>query len=133
MSELTRTDVAEGVRAAIAAYTLALDDGRVDDVLATFCPAGSVDIPGMGAHEGPDALRAAYTKWAPRIPQRHLVTNTLVTEWDDHQATAVSDFVFLLMLDGAWTTRLVGRYTDVLHRDGDTWRFHRRTAQFVTD
>ena len=57
---LTYADVAEGVRAAIAAYTLALDDGRTDDIVATFCPDGSVDIPGMGAHEGHDALRDAY-------------------------------------------------------------------------
>jgi hypothetical protein len=27
----------------------------------------------------------------------------------------------------------VGRYHDTLHSDGATWRFHRRTATFVTD
>ncbi len=53
-------DVVEGIRATIAAYTHALDDGRTDDVVATFCPDGVVDIPGMGTHVGHDALRAAY-------------------------------------------------------------------------
>src|SRR5438132_4866591 len=96
MSTTTLAEVAEGVRAAIAAYTQALDDGRTDDVVATFCPDGTCDIPGMGTHTGHDALRAAYEKWKPRRPQRHLVVNTLVTAWDDHEATAVSDVVFLL-------------------------------------
>ena len=49
---LSFADVAEGVRAAIAAYTLALDDGRTDDVIATFCTDGSCDIPGLGTHQG---------------------------------------------------------------------------------
>ena len=53
-------EVVEGVRATIAAYTQALDDGRTDDVVATFCPDGVCEIPGMGTHEGHDALRQAY-------------------------------------------------------------------------
>ena len=51
----TLADVDAGVRAAIAAYTQALDDGRTDDVVATYCPDGVCDIPGMGTHEGHDA------------------------------------------------------------------------------
>ena len=125
-------DVAEGVRATIAEYTHALDDGRVDDVVATFCADGEIDLPGMGTHVGHDALRAAYTKWTPRRPQRHLVVNTHVTDWDDEEASAVSDMVFLLMGDGGWSVQLVGRYHDVLHHDDGTWRFHHRRAEFVT-
>jgi hypothetical protein len=132
VAALTYADVVEGVRASIAAYTYALDDGRVDDVVATYCADGVCDIPGMGTHEGHDALRAAYARWTPRQPQRHLVVNTLVTQWDDHEARAVSDVVFLLRGDGGWAVQLVGRYHDTLHRDGSAWRFHRRTADFVT-
>ena len=36
----TYAEVAEGVRATIATYTQALDDGRTDDVVATFCAEG---------------------------------------------------------------------------------------------
>ena len=111
----TFADVAEGVRAALAAYTQALDDGRTDDVVATFCSDGGCDIPGMGTHEGHDALRAAYSKWKPRRPQRHLVLNTLVTDWNDDEATAISDVVFILLGDDGWTIQLVGRYHDTLH------------------
>jgi len=133
-SDVTQTfaDVAEGVRATIAAYTQALDDGRTDDVVATFCPDGGCDIPGLGTYDGHDALRAAYAQWTPRRPQRHLVLNTLVTEWSDDEATAISDVVFLLLGDAGWAIQLVGRYEDTLHRDGGSWRFHRRTASFVT-
>ncbi len=128
----TYADVVEGIRATIAAYTHALDDGRTDDIVATFCADGVCDIPGMGTHVGHDALRAAYDKWKPRRPQRHLVVNTLVTDWNGTEASAVSDVVFLLQRDTGWTVEVVGRYEDMLHNDGGTWRFHRRAATFVT-
>ena len=131
MADLTFAQVAEGVRATIAAYTQALDDGRTDDVVATFCADGGCDIPGLGTYEGHDALRAAYDKWKPRRPQRHLVLNTLVTDWTEHEAHATSDVVFLLQGDAGWAIQLVGRYEDTLHRAGDAWRFHRRAATFV--
>lgn len=136
MGTLSFADVVEGVRAALAAYTHALDDGRAADVVATFCPDGTIDIPGMGTHTGTDELLAAYTGWAPRRPQRHLVLNTLVTEWDDERATAVSDVVFLLQGRDGWGVQVVGRYHDQLHRDpgsdgAEAWRFHHRAAEFV--
>jgi SnoaL-like domain len=126
----TFAEVAEGVRATIAAYTQALDDGRTDDVVATFCADGVCDIPGMGTHAGHDALRAAYAGWTPRRPQRHLVLNTHVTASGDDEAGAVSDVVFILQGTSGWAIQLVGRYQDTLRRDGGTWRFHRRVATF---
>ena len=128
----TYADVAEGVRATMAAYAHALDDGRGDDIVDTFCPDGSCDIPGMGAHAGHDALRAAYAKVKPRVPQRHLVVNTLVTDWNDHEASAISDLIFLFQGDSGWSIALVGRYHDTLHHDDGTWRFHHRVATVVT-
>jgi len=131
-SNTSYADVVAGVRAAIAAYAQALDDGRIHDVVATFCKDGSCDIPGMGAHEGHDALRAAFDKVKPRAPQRHVVVNTLVTEWDEHNAKATSDLVFLFKGDAGWAVALVGRYRDVLRNDDGTWRFVRRVAEFVS-
>ena len=117
----TFAEVAEGVRAVIATYTHALDDGRADDVVATFCADGVLDAPGVGTFEGHDA----YAGWAPRGPQRHLVVNTL-TDWSEDEATAVSDVVFTTQDDAGWAIRFVARYVDTLHHDGGTWRFHRR-------
>lgn len=131
-TETTYAEVVEGVRAAIAAYTQALDDGRTDEVVATFCRDGACEIPGMGTHQGHDALREAYAKWKPQRPQRHLVLNTLVTGWDDHVATATSDVIFILRGDSGWAIQLVGRYDDTLHLHDGAWLFHRRVATFVT-
>src|ERR1700759_4714413 len=119
---MTFAEVAEGVRATIAAYTQALDDGRTDDVVPTCCSDGVVDIKGMGTHEGHDALRAIYATWKPRGPQRHVVANTLVTDWSDDDATAVSDVIFTAKGASGWAIFTVGRYEDTFHRDGDTWK-----------
>jgi SnoaL-like domain len=132
MQEMTRAEVAEGVHATMAAYTQALDDGRTEDVVATYCPDGICELPGLGTHTGHDALRAAYAQWTPRRPQRHLVLNTLVTPVGDHEATAVSDVIFLLLGKAGWSVQLVGRYHDELHEADGTWKFHRRAAAFVT-
>lgn len=130
-SDLFRAEVAEGVRATIARYTHALDDGRTDDVVDTFCPDGAIEIPGMGTHEGHDALRAAYAGWTPRRPQRHLVLNTLVEPSGAAGATAVSDVVFLLLRTDGWAVQVVGRYHDTLRRgENGTWRFELRRAVF---
>jgi len=129
----TFAEVAEGVRATVAAYALALDDGRTDDIVATFCPDGIVDIPGLGVHEGHDALRAAFTRVVPRRPQRHLVVNTLVTDWSAVEARALSDLVFLLQGADGWAVQLVGRYHDTFHpADGGRWLIHHRVGEFVT-
>jgi len=128
----TYPEVVEGIRAAIAAYTQALDDGRTDDIVATFCPDGGCTMPGLGSPRGHGALREAYERWKPTQPQRHLVVNTLVTEWDDHEARATSDVILVVKDQPNWSIQAVGRYDDVLHRSGDaTWRFHSRTATFV--
>lgn len=131
MSDVRFADVVEGVRAALAAYTQALDDGRTADVVATFCADGGINIPGQGSFAGHEELTAAYDKWVPRKPQRHLVLNTLITDWSDETANAVSDIVFLLKTDAGWSVQLVGRYTDALRNEGGTWRFQHRAAEFV--
>jgi ketosteroid isomerase-like protein len=124
----TYAEVVEGIRATIAAYTHALDDGRTEDVLATYCPDGTFEMPGTGTFEGLDALRSAYEGWRPRRPQRHIVSNTLVTDWDDHEATATSDVVLVLEGKDGWAVQFVARYRDVLHQVDGTWKFHRRTV-----
>ncbi len=130
MGDLRYADVVEGVRATLAAYAHALDDGRVEDVVATFTTDGTVDLPGMGVHSGTEELLAAYSQWVPRLPQRHLIVNTHVGEWSDDAATAVSDLVFLLKREDAWAVQMVGRYHDELRRVDAEWRFHHRRAEF---
>ena len=123
-------EVFAGVMTAIAQYNHAVDDGRTDDAVATYCADGSCDIPGLGAHEGHDGLRAAYALVEPRGPQRHLVSGTHITDWSADRATAVSDFAFLVKRDKTWSIMLTGRYDDELCRDGAGWKFHRRVGTF---
>jgi ketosteroid isomerase-like protein len=124
----TYAEVVAGVRAAIAGYTQALDDGRTDDVVATYCPDGAFELPGTGTFAGHDALRSAYAGWVPQRPQRHLVVNTLVSDWSDHEATATSDVVLLVEGKDGWAVRFVARYRDLLHHTDGAWKFHRRTV-----
>jgi hypothetical protein len=133
---VTYADVVAGVRAAIARYAHAVDDGRADDVVATFCPDGSADIQGAGMATGTEALRAFFGGLKANGRSRHVVVNTLVSEWDARQATAVSDLFVLARGDRGWAVHLVGRYQDTLHRDtrqqGDgSWLFHSRTLRFA--
>jgi hypothetical protein len=127
----TYADVVAGVTATIAAYTHALDDRRTDDVVATFCVDGGCDIPGLGTYQGHDALRAAYSGWKPTRPTRHVVSNTHITDWNEHEATATSDVTVLVKGESGWAIAVVGRYRDTLHHDDGAWRFHHRAAEFV--
>jgi hypothetical protein len=127
---MTFADVSEGIRAAIAAYAQALDDGRADDVVATFCADGVADL-GFGVYEGHAALREAFAQFVPKVPQRHVVANTLVTEWSDNEAKATSDLVFMVKGDAGWSIQLVGRYDDTLRHEDGTWRFARRVVAFL--
>ncbi|HEX9032192.1 MAG TPA: nuclear transport factor 2 family protein [Streptosporangiaceae bacterium] len=131
MAALTYAQVVEGVSATIASYCQALDDGRTDDVVATFCPDGTAEIPGTGTLKGHDAIRAAYSGMKPQRPTRHVVVNTLVIDYDDRQAKAVSDLIVLRLTRSGWTIQLVGRYYDTLHNAAGTWRFHLRVLEFA--
>jgi hypothetical protein len=131
MSTVSFAEVAEGVRAVLAAYTHALDDGRTDDVVATFCAEGGVDIPRFGKFEGHDALREAYARWKPRRRLRHLVLNTHVRGWNGDEVEAVSDVVVLMKEESGWSVQVVGRYHDRLRHEDGGWRFHHRSAEFV--
>ena len=119
------------IRDVIAAYAQALDDGRTDDVVATFCPDATVSLPGTDVIRGHEAIRAAYAAMTPRRPQRHVVANTVVSEVDDHTARATSDVLVLGRGEAGWVVHLVGRYTDQLRRVEGGWRFAARTLQFV--
>ena len=84
-----------------------------------------------GGHCGHEALRAAYTTWKPRRPQRHLVVNTHILEWSQTEAHAISDVVFLLQGKEGWAVQVVGRYDDQLRYEENAWRFSHRAAEFV--
>lgn len=120
-----------GMRAAIAAYTMAVDDGRPADVVATFCPDGRVDLPGVGAFTGHAAIHAAFSGMRRHSSLKHVVVNTHVTECDGEWAKAISDLIVLRKGSSGWAVQLVGRYFDVFHHGDDGWRFHARKLEFA--
>ena len=127
----TESSVASAVRDAIAAYAHAIDAGRVEDVVALFCPDGVSDIAGVGVFEGHDAIRKGYAGFVPTRPQLHLVSNTVITSWSEDEATALSDLAFFRRGESGWAVRLIGRYDDTLRRYEGAWRFQRRVSTFI--
>jgi len=134
VATLSYAATAAGVRAAIAAYAQAVDDGRHRDIAALFCADGSVDLPAAGVVVGRPALAALFRSAGPPPWSRHVVTSTHVTRWSADHAVAISDLVVVGRGDEEpWAFRSVGRYFDLLHcRDGG-WRFHSRTLRFADD
>jgi hypothetical protein len=129
---LTYAQVAGGIRSTIAAYAQAVDDGRPDDIVTTFCPDGSVDLPGASGFEGHGAIRAMFSGLAPQLSSRHVVVNIHVTEWSDDRAKAISDLAVVSRdAESGWGVQLVGRYLDTFHNVDGLWRFHTRKLAFV--
>ncbi|GAA3204294.1 nuclear transport factor 2 family protein [Actinocorallia longicatena] len=122
---------AAGIRAVLGAHAQAQDDGRSADVVALYTPDGVLEIPGLPPVEGHEALRDAFLSWAPARPQKHLVSNTVVTSLSGDEASAASDVVFLQHSGSEWAVRLVARYDDSFRfRDG-AWKIARRTTSYL--
>jgi ketosteroid isomerase-like protein len=133
-ASVSYADVVEGVRRAQATYAQALDNARIDELAEIFTEDGAVDLEYIGVFEGRETIRATYEGWKPTRPQRHLVSNLLVTEYTDTTATATADVVLSTQVEGAWVLGMVARYTDELRLEADgVWRFARRTTRFVGD
>jgi ketosteroid isomerase-like protein len=129
---VTFPDVVEGIGATLAAHAQAQDDGRTDDIAGVYCLDGALEVPGMGSFEGRDAVRQAFAGWAPTAPQRHMVTNTVVTDWSELEASAISDVVFVQKGDSGWAVQVAAKYHDRFRNDNGTWRILHRTMQFTT-
>jgi hypothetical protein len=127
----TYAEVAEQVRALLAALAQAQDDGRTDDLVALYADDGIVEVPGVGTFAGAGELREAFAGWAPTAPQRHIVTNTLVTEWGAGWALATSDVVFVQRADAGWAVASVARYHDTFSNADGTWMLARRCMEFI--
>ncbi|MFG1923319.1 nuclear transport factor 2 family protein [Cryptosporangium sp. NPDC048952] len=128
-------DVHAGVLATIAAHSQAQDDGRVEDMVALYRADAIVEIPGIATLTGADAIRAAFSQPAwqpdPAKPQRHIVSNTVLTKWDDHTAEATSDVVMLTFDGTAWAPAIVARYHDRFSESGGRWLLTGRVDEYV--
>ncbi len=127
----TYADVFAGVYTTIATHAQAQDAGNTDAMVALYTPDAVLEVPGMGAYAGVDAIRAAYDDWKPKGLQRHMPVNVVITDWDDEQARAATDVVFIAQGDSGWTVQIVARYLDEFRRDGDKWLLSRRADEYI--
>jgi ketosteroid isomerase-like protein len=124
-------EVFAGVYTTVAAHAQAQDAGNTDAIMALYTPDAVLEVPGMGAYQGADVIRAAWDDWKPKGLQRHLPVNIVITDWDDEQARATTDVVFIARGDSGWSVQIVARYLDEFRRNGEKWLLSRRADEFV--
>jgi ketosteroid isomerase-like protein len=127
----TYAEVFAGVYTTIAAHAQAQDAGNTDGMMALYKQDAVLEVPGMGVYQGADAIRAAWDDWKPKGLQRHMPVNVVITDWDDEQARATTDVVYIAQGDSGWSVQIVARYLDEFRRDGEKWLLSRRADEYI--
>jgi ketosteroid isomerase-like protein len=127
----TYAEVFAGVYAAVAAHAQHQDAGNTDGIMALYTPDAVLEVPGMGVYEGADVIRAAWDDWKPKGLQRHMPVNIVITDWDDEEARATTDVVFLAQGEGGWSVQIVARYHDVFRPVDGKWLISRRADEYI--
>jgi hypothetical protein len=124
----------EQIRHTVAAYAIAGDSARFEEIAAQFVADGVLDVRGTERAEGRPAIAAMLarnaTDGAPSAGGagffiRHFVTNVLVQSITPSEARAVAYFA-VFTPDGPdhW-----GRYRDLFVPDRDRWLLKHRTVR----
>jgi hypothetical protein len=115
-------------------YGQAVTDRRYDDWVATFTEDAEVTNR-FGHSKGREALRAAIAKRFDDAPTTKIVWCNPVIEIDGSEAHATTDYL-VFEVDPSSPTGLrfaqMGRYTDVLRKQGDRWLIHLRLPVDLT-
>ena len=127
----TYADVFAGVYTTIAAHSQHQDAGDTDAIMALYAPDAVLEVPGMGVFEGADAIRACWDKWKPQGLQRHMPVNVVITDWDDSQARATTDVVYIAQGDAGWSIQIVARYRDEFRPADGKWLLSRRADEYI--
>ncbi|MFD1210801.1 nuclear transport factor 2 family protein [Arthrobacter sp. GCM10027362] len=123
------TDV-EAIRRLTHEYSWAVDNARLDDIVALFTEDAEWDVTafGMDTVRGSDALRAFYAGLIENTTHRcHLALNHRIDVNGDSAAATVYIHAFVTMPDGRRDESL-GYYSDSYVRTGQGWKFQRRAA-----
>jgi uncharacterized protein (TIGR02246 family) len=111
-------------------YCCALDNGEVETVVDCFTADAVLKSPVIDL-QGHAATRAFAGRFAAQRAAgtqfRHMVTNIAV-EIDGDRARATAYLLVLISQGGGHRTLPPGRYECELVKEGDTWRFSRRTV-----
>jgi len=115
------------IRELTARYNYAIDEGRVDDWVATFTPDGTFESTLLGKHTGVEALRKFAEGYSGAFTGRHCTTDFVV----DLDGDEAKQRCYLILVNNAGTpvVGVTAVYEDVLRRTGDGWRFvHRKVV-----
>ena len=115
------------IRELTARYNYAIDEGRVDDWVATFVPDGTFESTALGTFTGAEALRGFAEGYSAAFTGRHCTTDFVVeVDGDDARQRC-----YLILVNNA-ATPVVGVtavYEDELRRTPHGWRFvHRKVV-----
>jgi ketosteroid isomerase-like protein len=128
----TYAEVFAGVYTTVAAHSQHQDAGNTEGIMALYTPDAVLEVPGMGVFEGADAIRDAWDGWKPKGLQRHMPVNIVITAWDDEEARATTDVVFLAQGEsGGWAVQIVARYHDVFRHVDDKWLLSSRADEYI--
>jgi 3-phenylpropionate/cinnamic acid dioxygenase small subunit len=119
-------------------YASALDNGDVETVVGCFTADAALESPAIGRISGTAAIRDFAEQFRSRLTAgaqfRHMITNLAVTvEPGDERAHATAYLLVLITRNGAHRTLPPGRYECELVREGNAWRFSRRTVSHDHD
>lgn len=100
------------------------DQGEMDRLREIFTPEAVYDLGdvGAGTFEGIDAIRNGALKLGAGNPIAHHITNIVITDHEDDQATAQSKGL-IIMADGSVASVT---HRDTLRHENGNWRISRR-------
>jgi hypothetical protein len=118
------------IRRTLSSYCHLCDDGDFSRLVNQFTPHGALVFGDEVVTGRAELLTWFERNQPPEFRGKHLMTNTVVEVADD-RASALSDFVFLRLVDGRPRPAIAGRYRDDLVRTGDRWLLERRDIQIM--
>jgi uncharacterized protein (TIGR02246 family) len=131
---LRRLEDLDEIRRLFQEYRRALDGRDLDAYTRLFTEDGEF-VTNTGTHVGRPAIREMLEELlggarpGAQGGSFHLVANEVV-DLDGDRASAESTWAFVVRGEGGTPVlRMLGRYRDVLRREGGTWRFQRRDAR----
>ena len=72
-----------------------------------------------------------WDKWKPKGLQRHMPVNIVITDWNDEEARATTDVVFIAQGEAGWSVQIVARYYDVFRQADGKWLLRRRADEYI--
>jgi hypothetical protein len=121
------------IQRALASYCQLCDDAEFSLLARVFAPEGVFVFAGQEV-VGRDALGAWFERaQPPKRRGKHLTSNAIVdVEAGGDKASAVSDFVFVQVVDGAVKPQMAGRYRDWFVCLNGDWLIERREVEVMT-